>query len=223
MNLTPHVWNWELPRPAAGWLGECPAEIPLIWQARISDAASAHGDLLSVLSLEERIRMERFRIPEDQQRFLIGRGLLRIFLGVHLGVAASDVQLKYGPFGKPFAVCPPASPSAHFNVSHSGDLVLLAFHPANEVGVDVEKVQPNRDWQAIAQRIFSADECRRLELVHPKEQVDAFFRAWTGHEARLKALGLGFSDETPPAADRGTVCFDLVLPEGYQGAAASRC
>lgn len=222
MKLTPHVWNWQLPQPAAGWLEGCPAESPLIWQARISEARNATGHLLSVLSVEERARMERFRIPDDQQRFLVGRGLLRIFLGIHWGVAALDVQLKYGPIGKPFAIFPSTSSKVHFNISHSGDLVLLAFHPAQEVGVDVEKVRPTQDWDAIARRVFLPDEYRRLTRVTPTDQLVAFFRAWTRHEARVKALGLGVSGETPAAADCSAVCFDLVLPEGYQGAAACR-
>lgn len=80
---------------------------------------------------------------------------------------------------------------------------------------------PNLDWEAIACRVFPAQEYRRLARLDPVERLTAFFQAWTRHEAALKALGLGFADEKNAVADERLVCFDLALPQGYQGAVAS--
>jgi len=201
------------------WLARGPAEGPMVWQARLTDDPATQAYLISLLSAEERARLARFHLREDQQRFLVGRGLLRLLVGAHLNTPAERVEFDYGPFGKPFVVPGIGVPSLHFNVSHSGKLVLLAFSPVHEVGVDVEEVRRDQDWETIARQVFSCDEHREWILLNPEERLTAFFRAWTRHEAGLKAMGLGFSGERNAALDTRLVWFDLALPEGYQGAA----
>jgi 4'-phosphopantetheinyl transferase len=191
----------------------------MVWQARLTDDPATQAYLVSLLSAEERARLARFHLREDQQRFLVGRGLLRLLVGAHLNMPAERVEFDYGPFGKPFVVPGVGVPSLHFNVSHSGKLVLLAFSPVHEVGVDVEEVRRDQDWETIARQVFSCDEYREWILLNPEERLTAFFRAWTRHEAGLKAMGLGFAGERNAALDTYLVWFDLALPEGYQGAA----
>jgi 4'-phosphopantetheinyl transferase len=241
----------------------CRKDVPVVWQARLTDDPAMETHLASVLSAEERSRLARLRQREDQQRFLIGRGLLRIILGAHLSVPAKCVDLAYGPFGKPFVTTPDrtprtfgkvaadvrrsaagdfvgkirlhtsaatraavlaapqtSAPALQFNVSHSGKLVLLAFHSSREVGVDVEAVRPDQDWEAVALRMLPAGEYRRLASLNPKDRLTAFFQAWTRREAAVKAAGRGFVDESNVVVDAQLETFDLAMPEGYQGAVA---
>jgi 4'-phosphopantetheinyl transferase len=191
----------------------------VVWQARLTDDPATQAYLVALLSAEERARLARFHLREDQQRYLVGRGLLRLLVGAHLNTPAERVEFDYGPFGKPFVVPGVGAPSLHFNVAHSGQLVLLAFSPVHEVGVDVEEVRRDQDWETIARQVFSCDEHRDWILLNPEERLTAFFRAWTRHEAGLKAMGLGFAGERNAALDTRLVWFDLELPEGYQGAA----
>jgi 4'-phosphopantetheinyl transferase len=170
------------------------------------------------LSAEERARLARLHLREDQQRFLAGRGLLRLLIGAGLNLPAERVEFNYGPFGKPFVAPCAGTPALHFNVSHSGKLVLLAFSPAHEVGVDVEEVRREPDLETVARQIFSADEHRGWLRLNPAERLTTFYQAWTRHEASLKAMGLGFIGEQDAALDARLVSFDLALPEGYQGA-----
>ena len=141
-----------------------------------------------------------------------------MFAGAQMGMPPDRVEFQYGPFGKPFVVSRGGTTPFHFNVSHSGKLVLFAFHPACEVGVDVEEVREGRDWEAVAQRVFPAEEFHNWMLLKPDERISGFFRAWTRHEAALKTLGLGFFDESGAEHEARLACFDLELPEGYQGA-----
>src|ERR1035437_1388489 len=219
MKLTPQHWTWDGPNSGAVWLARCPAEGPMVWQGPVAQEPAPQGDLVSLLSAEEHARLARFHLREDQQRFLVGRGLLRLLVGAHLNTPAERVEFDYGPFGKPFVVPGVGVPSLHFNVSHSGKLVLLAFSPVHEVGVDVEEVRRDQDWETIARQVFSCDEHREWILLNPEERLTAFFRAWTRHEAGLKAMGLGFAGERNAALDTRLVWFDLALLEGYQGAA----
>jgi phosphopantetheinyl transferase len=86
-----------------------------------------------------------------------------------------------------------AAPHNHlrFNLSHSGPLVAIAVTSAAEVGVDVERIQPRRCLQAIADRQFPplfADALRRLS---GRAQLLRFLEQWTAYEAFVKALGTG--------------------------------
>jgi 4'-phosphopantetheinyl transferase len=218
MNLTPRIWTWDGPRPRAGWLDECSPDVPVVWQAWLTDDPATRLHLLPLLSAEERARFERFKLPEDQQRFLAGRGLLRILVGAQMNRPDGRVKFSFGPSGKPQLAAEAGTPALHFNVSHSGKLVLLAFHPAHEVGVDVEAVRREPDWEPVARQIFSAEDHGDWARLKPGERAVAFFRAWTRHEAGLKAMGLGFAGENHAVLDSRVERFDLVLPEGYQGA-----
>ena len=216
--LTPQTWTWNCIRPSEGWLDQCPPHRPVVWQAWLTDDQAILSRLTLLLSADEKARLQRFRFREDQQRFLIGRGLLRVFVGAQLKLPPERVELNYGPFGKPFARSQISASSLQFNVSHSGKLVLLVFHRVHEVGVDVEQMRPGQDWEAVAKRVFPAEEYRRWTLLNPQERFTAFFQIWTRHEAKLKTLGLGFSDESESSQSARLVCFDLELPDGYQGA-----
>ena len=218
MKLTPQNWTWNGTPPEAAWLMNCPANIPVVWQAWLPDDSATYLHLTSILSAEERARLTRFHLREDQQRFLVGRGLLRLLVGAHLNTATERVTFTYGSFGKPFMVLSENTPALHFNISHSGKLVLLAFSLVHEVGVDLEEMRHDHDLEAIARQIFSSDEQRGWLRLNPAERLTTFYQAWTRHEAGLKAMGLGFVGERSPALDARLVWFDLALPAGFQGA-----
>jgi 4'-phosphopantetheinyl transferase len=192
----------------------------LVWQAELPGDFGVRSHLVSVLSPEERARLERLRLAEDQQRFITGRGLLRILIGACLQLPPERVALDITPFGKPQLVRPAGTQPLNFSVSHSGKQLLLAFHPVHEVGVDVEEVRPLTDSKAIARQTFPGRDLEALMLLDANARLDAFFRIWTRHEARLKALGRGFIDQSDAALDDQLVCSDLELPAGYQGALA---
>jgi phosphopantetheinyl transferase len=88
--------------------------------------------------------------------------------------------------------------------------------------VDVEKVQPHGDWDAIAARMFPAAEYRDWSRLNPAARRTAFFRAWTRLEAGLKALGRGIAAAGESIPAPRLLRFDLILPEGYQGAVCLR-
>jgi 4'-phosphopantetheinyl transferase len=222
MKLTPQVWDWNGGGLGNGWLDQCPADVPVVWQACLTDAPALEVNLVSLLSAEERARMKRFKLHADQQRFLVGRGLLRMLVGACLDLPASAVEFQYGPFGKPLLAGHGNVPPMHFNVSHSGKLVLLAFSRTHEVGVDVEELRPIHDWEGVARRCFRPEEYHGWACLDPPDRLTAFFQTWARHEAALKALGSGFFDENNvnAAKDASLVRMDLELPDGYLGAVA---
>lgn len=222
--LQPRIWWPGLALPLAAvapprpWL--------LLVDRRDPRVQAASADLEALLNPEERARRDRYRLLADRHRTLLGRGVLRLALGSWLGRDPASLEFQLGPHGKPALVRQGQTP-LHFNVAHSGDLILLAFHAASPVGVDVEQHRPNLAWEPLARRVLSPAECRLLERLPPERRREAFLAAWCRLEARLKARGEGLAGlerlqaETlagqDPAVER---TWEVALPAGYRGAVA---
>ena len=148
------------------------------------------GDFLGLLPDDERERAERFRVEAARRRFVLGRTLLRSELSLRVGGAPDALVLGVGPHGKPHLVKPALDTPPCFNLSHSGDLVVLAI-AAVEVGADVECLRPVAGAEKLARRFFSSAECRAITGLSGAVRDRAFLRIWTQKEAYLKATGLG--------------------------------
>jgi len=120
-----------------------------VWQTTLDMAASGFAKLRQILSPEEQERADRFHFEVDRRRSVIGRGYLRLLLGEILDLPANKLQFEYDEFGKP-SLIPDQGLPLQFNVSHSGDLVLIAITIGRAVGVDVEKIRTDLDLDGIA-------------------------------------------------------------------------
>jgi 4'-phosphopantetheinyl transferase len=152
------------------------------------------GNHLATISLDERVRADRFYFANDRERYVAARALLRVLVGRYLGTPPSDVRFDYGWHGKPSLPKPEGGTrDLRFNVSHSGGLVLLAFAWGRELGIDIECERPMADWKGIAATCFSIHERAKLERLSPAERDHVFFKYWTRKEAFIKATGDGLS------------------------------
>ena len=174
------------------------------------------AQLFSYLSADESRRYSSYRRPSDAELFLLGRSLLRTLLALLLGLKPPEVCIVTGPHGKPSC---PGGPE--FNVSQSGDLVLIAVHPTCAVGVDVEASPGPADWESISCRVLPADVCRAVYALPRERQPLAFLQAWCHLEAQLKMAGTGFH-AAPVAYGDSTLLrqWALALPQGYVGSVA---
>lgn len=172
--------------------------------------------LVCTLTAEENRRLGGFRHKADQDRFLLGRGLLRQMLALWMDQQPQHVAIALGPRGKPYC---PGGPQ--FNVSHSGDLILLALHRCRPLGVDVEQERPALNWQPIARRLLSSQQVDALLQQPVAEQATAFLQAWCHLEAELKAGGWGLA--APPVGGSAGLMghWRLCLGRGYVGALAA--
>src|SRR5438105_11848106 len=80
----------------------------------------------ATLSDEERNRSARFRFEKGRRRFVVAHGALRELLGRCLGTDPAQVHFIYNAFGKP-ELHPEYGGRLKFNLSHSGDLALIAI------------------------------------------------------------------------------------------------
>lgn len=145
---------------------------------------TALNAVLSRLPEDAQERYASYFQQADRLRFLAGRLLLRKGL-VLSGLPENQREPDKTAFGKPFF---PELPAFHFNISHSGNLVVCACSTHTEIGIDIEQIRaitigdfrdfiPEDQWKDIfSDRSFSA-----------------FYRYWTSLEATLKAIGKGLS------------------------------
>ena len=159
----------------------------VIWLADL-DAADSGDEALGILSEDERVRAKRFVFDVHRRRFIACRAWLRAQLAGRLGCPAASLRFEYGPVGKPALA---GGGPLRFNVSHSDRYALLALADGVEIGVDIERLRPLSDMNALAERVFSAAERAALAAVAADGRVDAFFAGWTRKEAYIKARGEG--------------------------------
>jgi 4'-phosphopantetheinyl transferase len=226
--LSPLPWWPGQPVPPLAWGTPEDQEAPvlLLLDRRAAAGAETTRALVSLLDHGEQERVQRLRRPEDQDRYRLGRAALRQVLGAWLDRDPAALRFRYGPHGKP-ALDGVVDAAPHFNVAHSGDLILLAFHATSPVGVDVEQHRPHLAWEPLARRVLPPGECQLLEQLPPERRRDAFLAAWCRLEARLKARGEGLAglerlqaealSGQAPAAER---TWAVALPTSYRAAVA---
>lgn len=163
--------------------------LPLRW-ASLADFEGRFDELTAELPADERARAARFRIEAARHRFVLARTVLRHELGAIVGAEPRTLGFVAGDHGKPRLTKPEIDDPPYFNLSHSGDLILLAIAGV-EVGVDVEKLRPIPNAEKLAHRFFSPAERKSVFELESTARDHAFLRIWTQKEAYLKATGLG--------------------------------
>jgi len=154
------------------------------------------------------------REPASRRR-AAANDALRQILALHLPAGSAEVELVRGEGGKPRL----ADGGPEFNLSHSGELALVALSAEHPVGVDVEEMRPERDPLALAERALGPEDVLAIRAADPDERDRVFYRLWARHEARLKCLGVGVFREPPPEPAAMTV-RDLEPAPGYAAAVA---
>jgi len=162
-----------------------------VWTRRLDVADDELGEAEATLSPDERDRARRFHFEKDRRRFISARAMLRSIVGERIGVAPADVAFRYGSRGKP--ELQHTTRAVRFNLSHSEDLCVIAVHDDREVGVDVERIRPLVDLDAVRKRFFSVRERAAIVGGDPAG-LEAFFYFWTLKEAWLKGSGEGIGD-----------------------------
>lgn len=187
------------------------------------------------LSEDERARGLRFVRPRDRRKFVLCRGALRAILGGILEVSPDLVRFRAGPGGKP-ELAPDgeltAPPRLRFNVTHSGDLALIAVSADRELGIDVEHSRAISQAERIVESYFTPAEQAQFLGLAAHEQAEAFLRGWTRKEAILKAKGVGLAGlanrfetmfGTSPLSDRFTPASPRHKVDGWTLWEATPC
>ena len=179
-----------------------------VWRVALDDEARVE-DSWRLLAPDEHARAQRLHDAVHRRRFVLAHGALRVLLAGYLDAAPTAITYVVGAHGKPaIAAGDGVRGRVEFNLSHSGDIALVAVARGQPVGVDVQHWSDSVEHLRLAERFFSAHERDALRaLAHEAEQVaGAFFAAWTRKEAYVKATGYGIA--------RGLHHFDVSIAPG---------
>jgi 4'-phosphopantetheinyl transferase len=153
-------------------------------------------------------RASRAAVPSD----LILAKVLILYLE-----GKPDIPIRRDERGKPLLA--DNRDEISFNLSHSGDLSLVAISRGREVGVDVEQVKPERDLVALAERALGPEDAVAVRTAAGEERTRVFYELWTRHEARVKCLGVGLAG-TPTWPSPPVTVENLPIDPGYAAAVA---
>lgn len=236
----------DLPHTASG--PEAPpaarVHLPLreihVWRVPLNASDPGLLELEQTLSADERTRASRYCFEDLRRAFVAARAALRMILARYVDADPAALTFEYSANGKPSLAEP--KHGVHFNLSHSGDLALVAVAAERAVGIDVERGRHIRDALGVARRFFSPSESELLNAVPADHRDQAFLTLWTRKEACLKVLGSGLSVDpavvnvaAPPhvgvsgVTDKTTIEFlrrirvhDLHVQPGYLAAIAAQ-
>ena len=217
--ITPY---FKLANPAATILET--GEVHL-WRYRFGhDTASAVDDS-KVLNKTERDRSERVADPGRRSRIIESRVVLRYLLAGYLSLLPFAVKIQKGKLGRPELSLRHNKTELSFNLSHSGDLMVLAVVRGSKVGVDIEQLKSRSGLDKLARRVFSRSEQDLLAATGEAGYLAAFFQGWTRKEALLKGAGAGVFRQ---AKETEVSLADVYRPQiyKYQGSrerARERC
>ena len=171
----------------------------VIWHGITANLSIFYHRLYHLLNNDEKAAAARYRNQPDRESYVVRHGVLRLLLGRQLNIPADALVFRFNQNNKPYLKAIGAR-SCFFNLSHSGGEFLIAIGK-DELGIDIEKVDPAFEWQDIASTYFSAAEVDYIATA-PKP-TQAFFLLWTRKEALIKARGMGIDDNLPavPALD----------------------
>jgi 4'-phosphopantetheinyl transferase len=114
--------------------------------------------------------------------------------------------------GKPRLV---TAGSLRFNLSHSGGLALIAIGAERELGLDVERIDSDRDFAALARSRLDPGDAEAVSAAPPGRRADVFYAAWTRREAIAKCFGEGLTGTEPAGS------FELTEIDAGPGWAAA--
>ncbi len=160
-----------------------------VWHGHSALEAEEVKRSAGILNDNERQKAQAFRLPIMRDRYISVRVLLRRTLAGYLRVDPADLAFEIGEHGKPRLACG----SLSFNLSHSGDSLIIAVADFPGIGVDIETIKPRSSLESIATRCFSDWEFERWQRLPAEQQLETFYRLWTKKEAFVKAVGRGIA------------------------------
>jgi 4'-phosphopantetheinyl transferase len=164
-----------------------------VWRAQLELPSPQVQWLRGVLSEDELDRASRFSFEIHRQRFIAARGTLRSILSRYITISPGNLRFYHNQYGKPLLAPEFSSSLLNFNLSHSGSVALYAITRNMEIGVDVERVRSDFEYEETAKRFFSANEVAILRTIPTERKLEAFYNCWIRKEAYIKAHGKGLS------------------------------
>ena len=170
-----------------------PAEVHL-WGFILDEPDAIVEGWARILSVDERLRADRFVRRRDRDHWIVAHGVLRHLLGRYCGIDPDAIAFEHGAVGKPgIAHRSVRDEPMTFNLAHSHGRALVGVARGRDIGVDLEWIRDDFDPLPIVRQFFFGTELVAIQSAPPGLLRDAFYRHWVAKEAVLKAQGSGLS------------------------------
>lgn len=143
-------------------------------------------DLAKYLSQEETLTAGRLHFEGDRNTYIICHAVLRLILSARLNMPPGEIVFYRKANEKPEIKGNPV----FFNISHTREAFVIAVSELSEIGVDLEKVKTEFNFEPVIRRFFGEGEQKYI-LEKSQKSRERFFLLWTRKESFLKAVGTG--------------------------------
>jgi len=154
------------------------------------------------IQLEEKERIGRFVFKRDAKRSIIGQLMIRKFVSEACHIPWSQIKTKRDNNNKPII----DGFNLNFNVSHDGNLVVLAGEENTIIGIDIMRNcykggKSLNEFFRLMFRNFHTNEWAYINKGTDTNKISSFFRFWCLKESYVKATGTGLT------IDLSKICF----------------
>ncbi|MCM3112253.1 4'-phosphopantetheinyl transferase family protein [Lederbergia lenta] len=147
------------------------------------------------IPVEDRIRIENYKSWMDRQRTLLGTALVKWSIQ-KLAIVKQGFRTVRDENGRPY-IDGNYSWQGDFNLSHSGEWIVVAFAEKGKVGIDVERIGPLNE--AVMEYALTQAEWNIVSRLKDEDKTTQFYEIWTKKEAMYKT-GL-FPSAIPKSLD----------------------
>lgn len=141
-------------------------------------------NLFKVLNIYEQEKVKSFKQALDADISLLSRFLLRKILAPLVQKPPAEIEFSYNEYNRPYIG------GLDFNLSHSGNRIVIAINQVGRIGIDIEKIRSVET--SLAEICFTKEEMNQV-IYKNNFNLDNFFQLWTLKEAFIKADGIGMS------------------------------
>lgn len=157
-----------------------------VYRALLVDNQDKIASCSQYLSSEEIMRSKQFRNKIDSDRFIVGRAMVKHMAAKILNKDIQSLEIMYSETNKPIF---DNEINFQFNLSHSGNYVVLAICKRCDIGIDIEYCNNDFRFRPILDYCMSQKE--QFVIIQDENPLNAFLMYWTRKEAILKATGVG--------------------------------
>lgn len=161
-----------------------------LWHGELLGDADRYQAYWRVLDQSEQAHVEKLTNDLLHRRYVEVHGRLRMVLAETLDQPADNIRIEKSAYGKPYLA---DYPDMAFNLSHSGNNLLIAVGRDCRLGVDLEICKPRTNLSALVGKCFAEEEAAYWNNLPEVEKIPAFYRFWTRKEAFVKATGRGIA------------------------------
>ncbi|MDF9815626.1 4'-phosphopantetheinyl transferase superfamily protein [Streptomyces sp. SPB162] len=146
------------------------------------------GDKLRALLGRDWSRYLDLAHPAVRGRYAASRILLKYAAGAVLNGDPDDLELAYGPTGRPYLR---GCDQIDISLSHTEDLLLVGLTTRGLIGVDAERTDRQMYGSGLGRHVCTPYELVTLASLEQEQRNPSLVRLWTLKEAYSKAIGQG--------------------------------